>query len=349
MTSAWWWAALAAASALLSWAGLALEIPGGGFVGPLLVSVVFALLSPRKAHVSRPVLLGAQTVIGTMIGSVIHVDSLVALTPYLPQVVLVLAVTLGASLAAGLLLSKTGRLSRETAVLGTLPGGASAMTLLSIESGADTRVVALMQYLRVFLVVLASSLVAHLMAHAVPGAHPAALPAPPVPPTWIDYAGTFAIAIAGAFGGMAVKLPTATFLGPMLLSFLASAFHLIHPVWLWGIPQVAYVVLGMYVGLLFDRGSVLASIRLLPLLIANGLVLVVVCGLTGWGFAASIGAPALTGYLATSPGGADTVAIIALGSGVNFGIVFSVQILRFLVILLAGPALARFVIQRRTS
>jgi len=343
------WVVLASAAALLGWTGQLLEVPGGWFVGPLLVSVTYALLSRRKTRVGRPVLMAAQTVIGTMIGGAIHVESLAGLVPFLPQVALVLIVTLGVSLAAGLLLARTGKISRETAVLGTLPGGASAMTLLSIETGADSRVVALMQYLRVFLVVLSSSLVAHLLSHAVPGAHAAALPVPTVPPTWIDYAGTVAIAVAGAFAGVAARLPTATFLGPMILSFLASAFHLIHPVWFWGVPQGAYVILGLYVGLLFDRASVVASLKLLPLLVVNGLALIVLCGLSGWGFAALIGAQPLTGYLATSPGGADTVAIIALGSGANFGIVFSVQILRFVVILAAGPPLARAVLKRFKS
>src|SRR5262249_26201757 len=147
------------------------------------------------------------------------------------------AVTLAVSLGVGLLLARTGAMSRETAVLGTLPGGASAMTLLSIEAGADARLVALMQYLRVFLVVITASLVAHLLTHAAPGAHVAVLPAPPVPPTWVDYAGTFVLAAAGVFGGTAVKLPTAAFLGPMLLAVLASAFHLIHPAWPPGVPQ----------------------------------------------------------------------------------------------------------------
>jgi membrane AbrB-like protein len=345
MRSVWWWAALAIAAALLGWGGQVLEVPGGWFVGPLLASVTFALLSPRPAKVARPVLMTAQTVIGTMIGGAIHVESLAGLTPYLPEVAGVLAVTLAVAVAAGLLLARTGAMGRETAVLGTLPGGASAMTLLSIEAGADARVVALMQYLRVFLVVLCSSLVAHLLSHAVPGAHVATLPAPSVPPTWVDYAGTVVIAAAGAFGGMASRLPTATFLGPMLLAVMASAFHLVHPVWPVGVPQTAYVILGMYVGLLFDRGSVIASIKLLPLLIASGLALIVLCGLAGWGFAALIGVQALTGYLATSPGGADTIAIIALGSGADFGIVFSVQILRFLVILLVGPPLARLILK----
>lgn len=344
MKSMWFWCGLVVVALSLGWGLQVLEVPGGWFVGPVLAALAAALLSPRKHRVARPVLMAAQPVIGVVIGGAIRPDAIALLFPYLPEVAGLLAMTLAASITAGLLLARTGLLSRETAVLGSLPGGASAMTLLSLETGADSKVVALMQYLRVFLVVISSSLVAHLLAHAVPGA-PVGFPAPEHPPTGLDYAGTVVLAVAGAFGGRALHLPTAAFLGPMILGFLAAAFHLIHPLWPFGVSQAAYVVLGLYVGLLFDRKSVLDALRLLPWLVASSLALIIICGLAGWAFASILGQPALTGYLASSPGGADTVAIIALGSGVNFGIVFSVQILRFVVILIAGPTLARLVLK----
>jgi len=50
----------------------------------------------------------------------------------------------------------------------------------------------------------------------------------------------------------------------------------------------------------------------------------------------------LTAYLATSPGGLDTVAIIAAGSRVDMAFVMAMQTLRLFTILFTGPALARF-------
>jgi hypothetical protein len=49
----------------------------------------------------------------------------------------------------------------------------------------------------------------------------------------------------------------------------------------------------------------------------------------------------LTAYLATSPGGADAVAIIAASSRVDLPFVMAMQIVRLLVALLVGPTLAR--------
>jgi uncharacterized membrane protein AbrB (regulator of aidB expression) len=51
----------------------------------------------------------------------------------------------------------------------------------------------------------------------------------------------------------------------------------------------------------------------------------------------------MTAYLATSPGGLDTVAIIAAGTRVDMAFVMALQTLRLFTILLTGPALARFI------
>jgi membrane AbrB-like protein len=51
----------------------------------------------------------------------------------------------------------------------------------------------------------------------------------------------------------------------------------------------------------------------------------------------------LTAYLATSPGGLDTVAIIAAGSKVDMAFVMAMQTLRLFTILFTGPAIARFI------
>lgn len=54
----------------------------------------------------------------------------------------------------------------------------------------------------------------------------------------------------------------------------------------------------------------------------------------------------MTAYLAMSPGGADSVAIIASPTPVDVPFVMSMQILRFVAVLLVGPPLARHVATR---
>ena len=57
-----------------------------------------------------------------------------------------------------------------------------------------------------------------------------------------------------------------------------------------------------------------------------------------------MGVDPLTAYLATSPGGMDTVAIVAIAAGnVDISFVMTMQALRFLFVLIAGPPIARLV------
>jgi len=52
---------------------------------------------------------------------------------------------------------------------------------------------------------------------------------------------------------------------------------------------------------------------------------------------------ALTAYLATTPGGLDSVTAIALGSGANVPLVLAVQTLRVFVVILSGPSVAKLI------
>jgi uncharacterized protein len=61
----------------------------------------------------------------------------------------------------------------------------------------------------------------------------------------------------------------------------------------------------------------------------------------GWTLAHIAHLDGLTAYLATSPGGMDSVAIIAAGTPVDTPLVMAVQTGRFLAVLLLGPALAK--------
>ncbi|MCG5475086.1 MAG: AbrB family transcriptional regulator, partial [Sinorhizobium fredii] len=54
----------------------------------------------------------------------------------------------------------------------------------------------------------------------------------------------------------------------------------------------------------------------------------------------------LTAYLATSPGGLDSIAVIAASSDVDLPFVMALQTARLLIITLIGPVLARFVADR---
>ena len=65
------------------------------------------------------------------------------------------------------------------------------------------------------------------------------------------------------------------------------------------------------------------------------------CGVVAGLMVVFAGVDPLTAYLATSPGGADSVAIIAGSAQVDAPYVMAMQLARFLVVVFLGPFLAR--------
>jgi len=87
--------------------------------------------------------------------------------------------------------------------------------------------------------------------------------------------------------------------------------------------------------------------KAMPRILLSVALLIAFCG----GIAAALtrwwGIDPVTAYLATSPGGMDSVAIIAASSPVDVPFVMALQVLRFLGVLLIGPPLAKFVVTRQ--
>jgi membrane AbrB-like protein len=84
--------------------------------------------------------------------------------------------------------------------------------------------------------------------------------------------------------------------------------------------------------------------RALPQIVASILILIAMCGGLAWLISRTLGIDPLTAYLATSPGGMDSIAIIAAAShDVDISFVMALQTVRFLIVLLLGPGIARLV------
>ena len=142
------------------------------------------------------------------------------------------------------------------------------------------------------------------------------------------------------------KIPAGALLLPMVFATVlqdAAGVQIeLPPVLLAG----CYALIGWSVGLRFTPAILRHAARALPSVLASMLALIAICG----GFAVLLvwlaGVDPLTAYLATSPGGADSVAIIAANSAVDVPFVMAMQIGRLLVVMLTGPALARFIARK---
>ena len=342
------WVALGVGSSLAGLVAQRTGLPAGWLVGPMLVALVAALVWEGHPAVPRWGRTVSLAVVGGVLASAFDPSVLPLIASHWLPVTLVVLGTLFLSLGTGMLLSVLARLDRKTAAIGTLPGAASGMLAMSDPLGADARLVALMQYTRVVVVVVSATLVGRL--GLVPGtsssqASSQGLQTAPggadilIQSPLTTYALTALIAIVGAWAGTRFKLPAGALLGPLILGVAIEEFGVVHLAWPYGLPQAAYLVLGLWVGLLFDGASVKRAGRLLPFVLASAVGLVLACAVLGWLLAAVTGIDGITAYLATTPGGIDSVAIVALGSGADAALVLAVQMMRLLIVVLAGSFL----------
>jgi membrane AbrB-like protein len=337
------WAALLFLSVLFVLALEAAQLPAALLLGPMAAAIVIAAAEGTLRVPSWP-FYAAQGVIGCMIARVFTPSLLGAMVKDWPLFLAAVIAVIAASSALGWLLTRWRVLPGTTAVWGSSPGAATAMVLMAEAYGADVRLVAFMQYLRVVMVAIVASAVARLWTTTSAGAAADVTWFPLI--AWTPFVATLAIAAAGVIGGVLLKIPAGPLLAPLAIGAVLHGAGLVTielPPWL---LAASYAVVGWSIGLRFTRPILVHALHALPRVLASILTLIAICGgfafvLTQWA-----GIDPLTAYLATSPGGADTVAIISASAKVDVPFVMALQTARFVIVLLVGPALARFIADR---
>ena len=314
------------------------SLPAAVLLGAMAATILLALHDGRVVVPKQPYLL-SQALIGCLVARSISPDTLSTILRQWPTFLFCVVAVIVFSTGLGALLARYRVLPGTTAVWGSSPGAAGVMTVMSEAFGADMRLVAFMQYLRAVFVAALASVVARLWVHDAPV--PQAMEWFPAFDT-LDLAKTLVLAVGAAWLGIACRVPAGAMLTPMIVGAVLSVTGYLHvtlPPWL---MAVAYALLGWTIGLRFSREVVRHAARAFPRVAASILALVGLCGLLAWGLHHFVGIDPLTAYLATSPGGADSVAIIAASAhNVDLPFVMSLQIARFVIVMAIGPALAR--------
>lgn len=333
--------ALVATSAVLVVLLQAIRAPAALLLGPLAAGVVFGL----KDTTIRPAPLvfgGAQAMVGCIIALSATPGFYAGLMGNLPVHLGLAASTLALTTGFGWVMTMRGWLPGTTAIWGLAPGASTAMVLMSEAFGGDRRLVAMIQYLRILLVALVAMGLAQLKG-AAPGGPP---------PDWFAFGDpravvmTLTFAAAAGWVGKVSRIPAGIFLIPMLLGAALHGSDLVRfelPV---PVTALAYAVVGWSIGLGFTRPAVVYSVRMLPRILAVLGALLACCGLLALGVSAITGVDLLSAYLATSPGGTDTILIIATSTPVDLPFILGGQLVRFLMVLAVGPVLARWLADR---
>jgi membrane AbrB-like protein len=337
------WAGIVAATVAVSVAAAAVGVPSAALFAALFVGIAYALLfgDAHPLTPPKPVLTFGQVVIGVALGAQLTSDTLSAVAGDWLTITVITVATLLISLAAGLLLARATGLDRPTALLGLIAGGASGIVAMADELGADARLVAFMQYLRVLIVVVTAPLIATVLFGAggdapAPGAGGAGLAA--------DLVFTAFCGVAGAL--LARRLPVTA--GSLLLPLVIAAGLSVSGVTDGAhvpdrVQDLGFAAIGLQVGLRFTVATIRQAGRLLPAVVAGIVGMIVACGGLALLVLFVTDVSFSDAYLATTPGGLYAVLAVAIGGGGNVGFVLAVQALRLFVMILAAPPLVRLI------
>ncbi|MGH3137849.1 MAG: AbrB family transcriptional regulator [Gaiellaceae bacterium] len=337
------WLGVALATFAATIAMSAVELPTPALFAALLIGITYALVAVRRPlDIPSKGLTIGQALIGVAIGTALDASTLGAVASNWFAVSAVTLATLALSLGVGIAIARLAGISQATGTLGLIAGGASGIVAMADELGADSRLVAFMQYVRVLVVVLVAPFVATiLLAHGERGA-------PPTEPKGTslvgDLAFTGACVLAGVLVARRLRVTAGTLLCPLGVAAILSTSGVAGDASVPALVQsVAFALIGLQVGLRFTIATIRGAQALLPWVLAAIFVLVTVSA----GLAALLVPLAhvsfADAYLATTPGGLYAVLAASVGIGANTTFVVSVQVLRILVMVIGAPQLVRIV------
>ncbi len=249
------WSSIVLATLVISALLSLLAVPSPALFGGLLTGMIFALTGGRRIVLHPFVNSGAQAVIGVVVGTLLELSILQSLGGDWLPVAGVVVGTLLLSVVAGLLMGRWTSVSAITGSLSLSAGGAAGITSMSRDLGADERMVAVIQYLRVVLIVATLPLVTAFVFH--PPAAGESVVAVTQGAGWVvDVTFTAVCALVGSLIAMWARVPAGTLLGPMVLTagltVAGWSFDAHVPAWL---AQIAYGAIGLRIGVGFTTAA----------------------------------------------------------------------------------------------
>lgn len=355
-----------------------IHVPVPWLLGPLAAGVILRFALPPRIGLTLPgwLVVTAQAGMGLSIGLASDVGAFRALEGAGWVLALVGLVPLVISMLGGFALAFWAGVDPASGFLGSIPGAASGIVAMSSDLGADARVVAVLQYLRVLII----AAVAPLVVTHLPGTPIAGV-------TGAGAAGAVGVGVAGAAGAAAagqvaavagttsaaalgalglvaryialilgtvvvvrvgrwVRLPSPAFLAPLALGLVLAATVLKGA----GLPAIigsmASGLIGYNVGAGFDRPTISRLRRAALVETAVVVLLLVGGGATGYLLNRVAGVGLTTALLGAAPGAMDIISAATHGLGADAAIVAALHLVRFLMAAIAGPWIAMLLVRR---
>ena len=331
------WTLLLFGSLLASWLFSNLHIPAAPLFAALLCAVLLNLWD--SVPYARMLPRSGQAILGLEIGLLFSHQALIVILRHWLPILAVSAGTLLLSLAAGLIFSRWAKVTTGTGLLSMTAGGAAGITAIAQELGADMGLVAILQYLRVILVMLSLPAVV-LWVFAQPMHTPVSLAEAHA--NWLGTVLLLLLAWLAVRVALRVRLTAPYLLGPLLVSIaLTASQHSPTPALPHSLLFLAYLLIGWQAGLQLSLDRLRSHLRLLPQAIILILILNLLCAVLGVVLAQLVGVSDLDGYLATAPGALYAAVAVSMAAHGNVLFVLGTHLLRLLLMLLIMPTLVQ--------
>jgi uncharacterized protein len=309
-----------------------LGLPAGLVSGSVLAVTAAALLG-RPVKVPLAFARVCYVVVGILLGSVVTPETLHGVTTWPASIGLLILASLSMMSATSLYLRVVHRWDPLSALMGASPGSLAQVIALSTELGGDLRAIAIVQTVRILLLVVGLPNGLALFGLVVPAVAAARGPAD------ISVLGEMILlaVVASVFAVTFLRLrfPGGLMFGAMTGSAILHGTGFIHAVLPWWIGSSAVVVLGGFVGSRFANTTFRVLFGFLGAAFGSFAVSMAVATFFVLLVAHFFGFPIANIAIAFAPGAQDTMMVLALALHLDPVYVGAHHLVRFLVVTFA--------------
>jgi uncharacterized protein len=316
-----------------------------GLVSGSVLAVATAALSGLPAKVPLAFARVCYVVVGILLGAVVTPATLKGVTTWPASVGILMVAAVCMMLATMSYLRVVHRWDPLSALMGASPGSMAQVIALSTELGADLRAVAIVQTVRVLLLVIGLPNGLALFGLVVPAVPVARGPAGEA--VLGEMILLVAVATAFAIAFVRVRFPGGLLFGAMAGSGILHGTGLIHAVLPWWIGSGAVIVLGAVVGSRFANTTVRMLIGFLGAAFGSFAVSMAVATFFVLIVTHFFPFQIANVVIAFSPGAQDTMMVLALALHLDPVYVGAHHLARFLVVTFSVAIAARRIARRQ--
>ncbi|SDJ68666.1 AbrB family transcriptional regulator [Sediminibacillus albus] len=324
-----------------------LHLPLAWILGPLSLLLIYKTLPKTSTRASLRLRKVSFAILGIQIGSTFTSSTLTAVTPYILLYTGLTLLLIAISLFNAYLVTKWIPIDVTTSLLGSIPGGLSAVLALSDSFNGNTVLVTIFQTIRLIAVLFLIPFSAtHLFYENVNTVQESSGQQMASGSLWtlLIYIAVFLLALL-----LQNKVPAALVLIPMLVIAVLK----INGIPLWELPVAIYLfaqlTIGVYLGNSIEMKDLWKAGKYCIYYLLLAIVLIAISFLFGYIFSMFTNLNLATAVLSLAPGGLIEMALTAQSVNGDPSIVSSLQMIRLLTIVMLLPFFLKWLLKRIQS